>query len=183
VSEEPDALDVGDRVKLRQHPLDWKVTGYILSVDETDSPHAERVATVLWSTGSKGDAMLGALERAPKPMFETSPEDRERVLQFMNSACEETYWRFFAMGFGSNCHAFLEFCGLMSKFRQLCQRAHEAGMDFTHLNIHSGEAIPMEAHDVIYLAEKFECIFGSFFHNNPKMARLFAKKALGLEKI
>jgi hypothetical protein len=38
----------------------------------------------------------------------------------------------------------------------------------------------MEAHDVRSLAEKFRCIFGSFFRDHPDLARLFAREALGI---
>lgn len=110
-----------------------------------------------------------------------SKEDRDDILKRMEAANERIYWMLFRMRFGTDCHAFLEFCGLMSKYQQLCKKASDAGIDFTRANIHSGVAVPMEDHDVDYLAEKFECIFGSFFHNNPDKAKLFARKALGME--
>jgi hypothetical protein len=122
----------------------------------------------------------------PKKMsdLDFDPEFKERtpieVAQRMAEANEKVYWYLFVMGFGSDCHAFLEFCGLMSKYQQLCRKAAEAGIDFRHANVHSDEALPMEEHDVRYLAEKFECIFGSFFRDNPDLARLFAQKALSL---
>lgn len=104
----------------------------------------------------------------------------EAVLERMEQANRRVYATLFSMHFGSDCHAFLEFCGLMSKYTDLCRGAHHAGIDFTQANAHNGQVLPMNNGDVLYLAEKFDCIFGSYFRANPDKARLFAQKALGL---
>lgn len=57
-------------------------------------------------------------------------------------------------------HAFIEFCGLMKKYADMCSRTAAAGHDFTQANVHTGQALVAEDHDIRYLAEKFECIFG-----------------------
>jgi hypothetical protein len=110
-----------------------------------------------------------------------TPEELQEILRDMDKANQAIYWHMFRAGFGTKCHAFLEFNGLMSKYQQLCAKAASVGIDFTSANIHSSAAVPMEGHDVRYLAEKFECIFGAFFHNNPELAKLFAREALGLD--
>lgn len=57
-------------------------------------------------------------------------------------------------------HPFLEFAGVMTAYVKSCERAHEAGIDFTECNRHAGSALPMESFEVTYLAEKLDCIFG-----------------------
>ena len=56
-------------------------------------------------------------------------------------------------------HPFIEFAGVMTAYQKSCRRAHEAGIDFTECNRHGGAALPMEAFEVQYLAEKLDCIF------------------------
>ena len=113
--------------------------------------------------------------------YSYSPAELKQIASEMNDVNEAIYWHMFRRGFGSKCHAFLEFNGLMSKYQELCRKAADSGIDFTNLNVHSGRPLPMEDHDVAYLAEKFECIFGSFFKTNPDLALLFAERALGLQ--
>lgn len=113
-------------------------------------------------------------------MTEMNERTPAEVAKRMGEANEKIYRLLFSMEFGTDCHAFLEFCGLMSKYQNLCRAAAAKGIDFRHANVHSGQPLPMEAHDVLYMAEKFECIFGSFFRDNPELAKLFAKKALSL---
>lgn len=98
---------------------------------------------------------------------------RGELLQRMAQASERTYWSFFTADFGSTCHAFIEFNGLLSKFVQLCGRAHEQGVDFTMANTHSGTALPMKAHDAAYIGEKLDCIFGPALRANPKAMAAF----------
>ena len=47
----------------------------------------------------------------------------------------------------------------MTAYLQSCQLAHEQGIDFTKCNRHAARTLPMEAADVDYIVEKFECIF------------------------
>lgn len=119
-------------------------------------------------------------EEHADPFGPRSPEQLADVVRRMRVANHSIYATLFRMKFGADCHAFLEFCGLMSKYADLCASAAENGIDFGRANVHTGTSLPMETHDVLYLAEKFECIFGSFFRANPELARLFAKKALAL---
>lgn len=102
------------------------------------------------------------------------------IVKNMEAVSERVYWHMFSSNIGGSCHAMMEFCGLMSMYVKLCRAASRKGIQFPFINTHSGTAIPMELHDVEYLAEKFDCIFGAFFKANPKAARLFAEKALGL---
>lgn len=76
-------------------------------------------------------------------------------------------------------HAFIEFCGLQAKFIDIAQKMIDSGMDPRSSNIHTRNALPVEEHDIDYLAEKFECIFGAAFEQNPKLAQLFCKRVFG----
>ena len=73
----------------------------------------------------------------------------------------------------SGVHAFIEFNGMHQKYVDLCERAARAGIDFTQANKHNGVALPVHDHDVIYLAEKFACIFGPTFKANPELWDIF----------
>lgn len=106
----------------------------------------------------------------------TRPEEGRSLKQTvadMESFSNRMYWTMFHEHWGTDCHAFLEFNGLMSKFVQLCARAADKGIDFRHANKHSGEVIPMEDLDAAYLGEKFDCIFGPSLRANPKAMKAF----------
>ncbi len=47
----------------------------------------------------------------------------------------------------------------MTAYLKSCQRAHDAGIDFTECNLHSGNSLPMEGFEISYLNEKLDCIF------------------------
>jgi hypothetical protein len=79
------------------------------------------------------------------------------------------------------CHAFMEFNGLLSKYIELCQAANEAGIDFTTANKHHAQALPVAEHDMEYLAEKIECMFGPTLRANPKARAAFLRVLLGEE--
>ena len=74
----------------------------------------------------------------------------------------------------TGCHPFVELCGLMNQYIEICERAVKEGVDFTQTAIHSGSAVlPLEEHDVVYLAEKFACIFGVSLHSKPELWNIF----------
>lgn len=103
------------------------------------------------------------------------PERRtaKQAADDMESFVNRLYWTMFNERWGDDCHAFLEFCGLMSKFAEICKRAQEQGIDFRHANKHLGEPVPMEAHDGDYLGDKFDCIFGPSLRANPEALEAF----------
>jgi len=55
----------------------------------------------------------------------------------------------------------------MTAYLRSCERAHEAGIDFTECNAHTGQELPVEAFEVTYLNEKLNCIFGARFAATP----------------
>ena len=95
----------------------------------------------------------------------------------MARVAENVYWLFFYAEMGSRVHAFLEFNGLLLKYVQICRRCALDGVDFTQFNTHTGQALPVEVHDMEYLGEKLRCIFGPIIDANPA-ARAALKKAL-----
>lgn len=113
------------------------------------------------------------------PDAPASRQELDEILRDMRTVNERLYWTMFHFGFGHRCHAFLEFCGLMSKYADLCRVAAAAGVDFRFTNTHSGAALPMETHHVEYLAEKLACIYGPFFEQHPELVDLLADKLKG----
>lgn len=83
---------------------------------------------------------------------------------------------FYAGAFSIGVHGFIEFCGLMNKYIDLCRLAASVGVDFTQANVHGGEKIPIADHDIQYLAEKFEC-FCSGLLQTPEQKLLFCQYA------
>lgn len=94
-------------------------------------------------------------------------------LQVMLGKMEAVSGVFYRHAVSIGHHAFIEFTGLMREYIVICSNAVEAGTDFTQTNIHAGDALPLLAHHVDYLAEKFECIFGPTFAKNPDLAKRF----------
>lgn len=95
----------------------------------------------------------------------------------MHGVAESVYWLFFYANMGGEVHAFIEFNGLLSKYVEMCKRCADEGIDFTQLNTHTGQALPVAVHDMEYLGEKLRCIFGPIIDTNPE-AKAALKKAL-----
>ena len=85
-----------------------------------------------------------------------TPDEREFALKQMDQVVSGFYGA--AIRIGN--HPFIEFAGVMTAYVKSCQRAHDAGIDFTECNRHAGLELPMEVFEVNYLAEKLDCIFG-----------------------
>lgn len=104
-----------------------------------------------------------------------SKRELEEIVMTMRRVASDTYALFFSAGMGAYAHAFLEFNGLISKYVDICQNCVRAGIDFTALNRHSGQALPVADHDIDYLVEKLDCIFGPAIRANPRTKAAFAK--------
>lgn len=91
-----------------------------------------------------------------RPEEHYTAEQREVLLDKMRRASNDFYRAATAI----QCHPFIEFCGLMNEYIQMCQRAHQQGIDFTNLHQHSGYALPMQSFNAVYLGEKLGCIYG-----------------------
>ena len=84
-----------------------------------------------------------------------TPADRELALSRMEEACS----RFYRDAIRTGNHPFIEFTGVMQAYIKSCRRAHEAGIDFSDCNRHTGQQLPIESFELAYLAEKLDCIF------------------------
>lgn len=60
-------------------------------------------------------------------------------------------------------HPFIEFCGLMNEYIKMCEEAFDRGEDFTEFSTHRGQHLEMKPHNLKYIREKLDCIFGN--HN------------------
>lgn len=122
------------------------------------------------------------------PWIPDEPVSKEELLALtarMRAVSNATYDLFFTTGMGGDVHAFIEFCGLLSKYVDICHRCAEQGVDFRLLNTHLGQSLPVEVHDMRYLGEKLDCIFGPAIRANPEaqaalMGILFGDRATGL---
>lgn len=102
-------------------------------------------------------------------------EERDEQVAKMRSVAHA----FYGPATRTGCHAFIEFCGFMQKFVDVCQNTSAAGVDFNESNTHTGGQLVVEDHDVAYLAEKFDCIFGPTLADPKKRAVFF--QAMGWE--
>lgn len=103
-------------------------------------------------------------------------EELQLICGYMRSVASN----FYSMAVHGQCHPFIEFCGLMMKYVDVCVRAADDGVDFTQASTHSGMALKVHTHDMEYLAEKLDCIFGPILRTNPEARAAFIK-GMGLQ--
>lgn len=96
-------------------------------------------------------------------------EEREEQVKKMRRVTALFYPEAAATG----CHAFIEFCGFMAKFIDVCEKSSKQGIDFNEANTHTGQELVVHDHDVVYLAEKFSCIFGPTLEDPARRAVFF----------
>lgn len=116
------------------------------------------------------------------PWIPDEPASKEELLALtarMRAVSNTTYDLFFSSGMGGDVHAFIEFCGVLSKYVDICHRCAEQGIDFRLLNTHSGQSLPVEVHDMQYLGEKLDCIFGPAIRANPKAGEILRDMLFG----
>jgi len=88
--------------------------------------------------------------------FERDKERRAEALQKMKAASDT----FYGLAVRTGCHAFIEFAGLMNEFITLCHKAEDDGVNWLIANTHTNTPIPIREHNIDYLAEKLDCIYG-----------------------
>lgn len=87
---------------------------------------------------------------------EAIPSGRlDSAIQGMQEAADSFYRSAVQIGI----HPFIEFAGLMNEYISSCREAANSGIDFTLCNTHTGQHLPLHAHQVDYINEKLECIF------------------------
>ena len=120
----------------------------------------------------KADCTCEPCRKARNPLGYYSLEERREMLRKVNAITERFYWA----AVQTNCHPFIEFCGLMTTWMRCAAEAERLGVPFMHANVHSGIPMPMHEPDVMYLAEKFSCIFGPTFAHYPELWALFKRE-------
>jgi hypothetical protein len=103
-----------------------------------------------------------------------SYEEREVMLQKMTEASN----RFYVMATAIGCHPFIELTGLMNELIEIYRENHELGFDFTQADTHSGKGLNMKPHQMAYISEKLDCIFGPTLQD-PLLRRQFINVMLG----
>lgn len=102
------------------------------------------------------------------------PIEQRVMLQKMRSVSTT----FYGSAVYTGVHGFIEFCGLMNEFINICEHSGRKGINFSQANTHTGQELHMETFQVEYLAEKLECIYGATIQNSPELTRIFLEKFL-----
>ncbi|MEG4977223.1 hypothetical protein [Microcoleus sp. K4-B3] len=80
----------------------------------------------------------------------------EESLDKMNLAASN----FYDEAIRTDCHAFIEFTGLIREYIKICEENHAKGIDFREENAHTGNSqLKIEPYEIDYLNEKLHCIF------------------------
>lgn len=84
----------------------------------------------------------------------------EKELRVCVKGMEAASALFYAAAIRTGNHAFIEWTGLINEYIKLCEAAAAQGIDFRFLNIHCGKHLPMRPHNLHYIQEKLDCIYG-----------------------
>lgn len=81
----------------------------------------------------------------------------EQSLNAMQQATNE----FYKTAIATNCHAFIEFTGLMNEYINSCRefQRNNPTEDFRQCNVHTGKRLSLESYQVDYIHEKLTCIY------------------------
>ena len=112
------------------------------------------------------------------PGHQYSLGEMRGIIRAMREINSKFYDMCFYGGIGGTCHAFIEFTGLQAKFIDMCQEALNKGIEFPFANTHTQTDLGIQLHDVAYLAEKFDCIFGPSLASDKKLRDAFVSQAL-----
>ena len=78
-------------------------------------------------------------------------------LKLMQKASNE----FYISSAKTQCHAFIEFTGLMNEYIKICEDFQKANPDddFRSLNAHTGKSLKLQPFERLYIKEKLNCIY------------------------
>lgn len=93
-------------------------------------------------------------------------------LDKMVAAMTAVSTKFYAGAVQTNCHPFIEFCGLMNEYIGVCKGAADQNIDFSQANQHTGVALPIKTFQANYIGEKLGCIYGPSF-KDPTIFKAF----------
>jgi hypothetical protein len=92
-------------------------------------------------------------------------ESKERANEMTTTAQESLnrMWRapnqFYQAATETECHAFIEFTGLLQEYCKVCQENLARGIDFRELNGHTSQRMELQPYEIDYFNEKLNCIF------------------------
>jgi len=73
----------------------------------------------------------------------------------------QTANQFYQAAITCDCHAFIEFTGLLNEYIKTCYefQQNNPNRDFRQCNIHNGNPIHLQPYQVEYIHEKLTCIY------------------------
>jgi hypothetical protein len=99
------------------------------------------------------------------------------ILATADKAVEAFYWHLYGQHIGSRFHAFIEWCGVLSEYLKMVK---DSGVEPCALNTHSRVGCAVPEHQLLYMAEKLNCILAPFLNSaSEKNKQLFVKILLG----
>ncbi len=95
-----------------------------------------------------------------------TPEQTTLILEQMTLTPEQSLTRmwaavdqFYTAAANANCHAFIEFTGLLREYCKVCEENLKRGIDFRELNAHRSQQMELQQYEIDYFNEKLNCIF------------------------
>lgn len=88
--------------------------------------------------------------------MQETPEERKAILDKMQAASDI----FYSIAVAAGCHAFIEFTGLLNEHIKICREAENSGIEWVRANVHGDTHLPFKPHNIKYINEKLECIYG-----------------------
>lgn len=86
----------------------------------------------------------------------TSELTPKQSLAKMRAASDQ----FYSLAANTQCHAYLEFTGILNEYIKICEENLVRGIDFREENIHKGNSqMVIKDYQIDYMNEKLECIF------------------------
>jgi hypothetical protein len=79
----------------------------------------------------------------------------EKSLDRMEAAANQ----FYLLAAATDCHAFLEFAGILGEYCKICRESLARGIDFRELNGHTSQRMELQPYNIDYFQEKFNFIF------------------------
>jgi hypothetical protein len=67
--------------------------------------------------------------------------------------------QFYQAATNTDCHAFIEFTGLLREYCKVCEENLARGIDFRELNGHTSQRMELQPYEIDYFNEKLNCIF------------------------
>lgn len=91
----------------------------------------------------------------------TAQTGRKRALTAQESL--DKMWmaadQFYQAAVNTDCHAFIEFTGLLREYCKVCKEKLARGIDFREINAHTRQRMELQPYEIDYFNEKLNCIF------------------------